>query len=538
MSDKKNDNIVVTKPDMIPWTEKYKPRILADIIGNKQQIYQIMDWLKNYDKNKKIYLANPRKRKKNNIKLNSPDIEEIDNDNEHEFDAQPYDIDLIPDLPFSKPISKSNKKKKRTDEQCSSLIIIGDHGVGKTVTINAILNELHYDVQTINLSKLGSNKNVNEMVEKLVKSTNIFDKIIGSSVKNPAIIIDELEAVNSQAEKNFISTLFKYNDEHWTFPIIFISNGKHSKVTSTLKENAKTIYFGQPNYDNLMKLLIYVSTKENLQFEHVDVAKLLLQHVQHDFRRLLFILQDLKSNYTGEPYSIDEIEKYCEISKKKDLDLDIYTATAELMSNYQNIDECLRLYEGEKVIIPLMVQQNYIKIITNSIGVTKETYTLIEKISKSIARGDVVENHIYSDQNWDMIKIHGILTCVIPSFILKKSKINTNTELLKRQLDFPDDLNRTSIKRINKRNVVNSNNCIKNMNVEDFIKANKLIRKLIADEKIKECAEIFKGYSAKVENIESILKIDKISDQKLVDPKKIISNSVKKQLAQILATQE
>ncbi|KAJ0822887.1 putative DNA ligase (NAD(+)) [Helianthus annuus] len=42
----------VRKPtDSLPWTEKYKPKVLTDIIGNQSLVKQLHDWLKNWDAN-------------------------------------------------------------------------------------------------------------------------------------------------------------------------------------------------------------------------------------------------------------------------------------------------------------------------------------------------------------------------------------------------------------------------------------------------------------------------------------------------------
>jgi hypothetical protein len=109
--------------------------------------------------------------------------------------------------------------------------------------------------------------------------------------------------------------------------------------------------------------------------------------------------------------------------------------------------------------------------------------------------------------------------------------MNINMECLKKSFDFPFDLNRTSIKNINKKNIVNSNQCLKNLEIKDFIFANKLVRNLLDDKKIKDIVDLFSGYNAKVENIESILKIDKITK------KTILTTSEKKELSKLLEQQ-
>jgi hypothetical protein len=185
------------------------------------------------------------------------------------------------------------------------------------------------------------------------------------------------------------------------------------------------------------------------------------------------------------------------------------------------MDECLRLYGGEKVILPLMIHQNYPKCLTEYKNNEPDVLSLATKLSESISTGDIIENNIYSDQNWDMQDVHCFYTCINPAYNLTNAKINANPEYLKLHLDFPNDLNRTSIKKINKRNVINANVYLKNMDIRDFMNANTLTKKLIDDKKIEECASIYKNYDAKAETITSVLKIDKINADKNQQPTNI-----------------
>jgi replication factor C subunit 1 len=487
------------------FAEKYKPIIPSNIIGNKPQITQLKEWLSEYEQNAKKILSDPKKRKKIRV--------------------------IIPDETASDIMIKDDDKftnKSKCPRSC--LLVTGDHGVGKSCTVMAILKQMGYTVQNINLSKIGSNKNVDENVKKLVKNNNIYYHILDNKKEKIAIVIDEIEAANSPIEKNFILTLLKKNEEKWYFPIIFISNGKHSKLSTVLKKNSNVVVFFQPSNDSLMKLLLKICHAEKMYIESEKIAYKIVEHCQQDFRRLVYVLQDLKTNYGHNQITNDDVEEYCNLCKRKDTDIDIYRATAEMIGNYKSIDECLRLYEGEKVIIPLVIHQNYIKCITCYHKNSDKAFELAYEISKSIAIGDVIENYIYSDQNWDMQEVHGFLTCVNPAFKLANEKMNINEEYFKKSLNFPMDLNRTSIRKINRRNVVNANACLKNFEIKDFIFANELIRNLIADGKYEECAELFNGYNATVENIESILKIDKINEAKSILP-----TTVKKKLAKLLS---
>ena len=43
------------------------------------------------------------------------------------------------------------------------------------------------------------------------------------------------------------------------------------------------------------------------------------------------------------------------------------------------------------------------------------------------------------------------------------------------KLDFPMDLNRTSIQKINKKNILNANKCLSTMNIHDYIYINQIV---------------------------------------------------------------
>jgi hypothetical protein len=139
---------------------------------------------------------------------------------------------------------------------------------------------------------------------------------------------------------------------------------------------------------------------------------------------------------------------------------------------------------------------------------------LATELSESFATGDIIENYIYSEQNWDMQDVHCFYTCIKPGAHLSKLNIEVTPEYLKTHIDFPHVLNRTSIEKINKRNFDNANVFLKNMTINDFMLANTFTNKMIKDNKIEKCGKIYKGYSARAETITSVLKIDKINVDK------------------------
>lgn len=513
-----NDRIPKNETTMTNWFEKYCPKTSKEVIGNKDKIRRLKLWLNSYEENKKKQLANPkRKRTKKSKKPIDTELSET------KIDDIPENIDKLDDFNYD--------KKKKPDEECSCSLVLGKHGVGKTCSVLSVLNDLKYDITVINLSKICSLKKIEEFVERITKGKNILNSINEIQHNKNALVIDDIGNVTSLVEKTFITTILKYNDMHWECPIIFISNNKHTKVLTTLKSNTCKFNFDNPTRDSLMEMLIKVATNEGMKFEDQDVGFKIIEHSQNDYRRLLQILQNLKATY-GNEISKTNIEEYCSITSQKDVDIDIWNALARLMTTYKNIDECMRIFDGEKTLTPLMMDENYTQYLNKFMYNDKKALEIANRISESISMGDFMESYMFNSQNWALQDIHGFYTCVVPSYELTHCGIEKlpYDVLIDRETlcDFANDLNRSSIKQINKKNITNSNMFLKNFSIDDFLKLNTLIQKLISDNKIKECVELFEGYNVKRDNIMSILKIDKITD------KITMNTSVKNEISNLL----
>ena len=76
-------------------------------------------------------------------------------------------------------------------------------------------------------------------------------------------------------------------------------------------------------------------------------------------------------------------------------------------------------------------------------------------------------------------------------------------------MKFSSDLNQTSLKNINKKQITNLQRIFSNKSFNDIINLNKIIYYLVKNEKIKELYEIIKDYDTNVKTVETIIKIDK-----------------------------
>lgn len=550
------DDVIDYNKNGSSWTTKYCPKTVDQVIGNNESINFIGNWLLNFETNK-IKALHDMKNKKRKRKIKIPDITDADIDEIDGIDGiddidkknDVNDIDNLDDIDDMNNIDDMNdidemiediEKNKSSGLNLSAssslmscVLVIGNHGVGKTCIVNAILKSMGYTKQTINFSKIKKGSDIKDAINDIISGTNILSIMEGTKAKKVAIMIDEIEAISSGSGKTCVITLLKNNIINWTCPIIFISDGQHSHLLTEIKKNSHEVKI-QPPFKNEMltlmkkicvteKIIVSGMSNTNMNFDN-SVAYQVIDHAQKDYRRLILTLYDLKYNYGSTMITEPMFEEYLKLSKKKDEDFNLFKATNSLLQNYDGIENSIRYYETDKVILPLMIQQNYLECITSKTSNNDTRFKLACEIADLLSEGDVIENYIYGEQNWDIHEVHGYYTCVAPSYLLS-STLKKEKYL---QLTYPMDLNKASISKINKKNIINASKAFKDKNINDYIYINLIIRYLTSENRTKECIDLLKGYNISVANIESLMKVDKIR------PKTSLTSKQKKEISSYL----
>jgi hypothetical protein len=396
----------------------------------------------------------------------------------------------------------------------SSIIISGHHGVGKTIAIKTILEYLNYDIKYLSSYNLKNIKKINEIIN--------MNSYFCENNNNFAIIIDDFDTITLTSKKNLIFQLFKDNQDKKYFPIIFLTNEQHSKLISNIKKSCPELKFQYPELHELILYVKKICNNENIIIKNDKLIDNIIKYSQMDIRKLLLILEDLKLTYNDKEINENEWNYYILSSKKKNINIGLYESTRKIFDKYTNISKNIELYETEKVLLPLMIFENYAKnLLLRQIPSNKELYEIMYKVSDYISIGDNVETNIYTDQNWYLQKLHGFYTCVETSYYINKyPRKNSNTYVL----NFSTDLNKTSLKNINKRNINNIQILLENKNLSDIMYLNKIINNDINNNKYTFIKKFIKSYNLNNKHIELINKIDK-SLEKIK-----FNNKIKKQL--------
>ena len=439
------------------WINKYRPNSLGQIIGHKNQIKKIKEWLQNI----------------------------------------------------------KNKQKN------NAIIVSGSHGIGKTLAVKLVLEEAGYIVRIINPNEIKDFRNQDDFDEYYNQENSILSKLNFYENKNNkiALIFNETENISLTSEKKYIMDIFKENNKTNSFPLIFITNNQHSKLLNDLKKNCEEIHFYSPSIFELKHYIKEICQKESLKIESDDIYESIINFSQFDIRRLINILQELSYHFDVID-SLDKLSEFFEKSRQKNVDIGLYEATEKILNQYLDYDTILKLYESEKVLLPLMVHEYYVKKITSKSKEpwSKIIYSLV-KTSDSISRGDNIETSIYTDQNWYLQDIHGFYTCLNTSFWINRSKNNYN--LPANKMKFSSDLNKTSLKNINRKNINNLLKIVPNKSIDEILLLNQLCNNLFDELTEEELISILQSYKKDItiKEIELCLKIDKTREFKTMSSK-------------------
>jgi len=447
------------------WINKYKPKCINDIYGNIEEIAHINNWISNYNKNK-------------------------------------------------------NK----------ALIISGNKGNGKTLMIKLILEALGYIIKIIYPNNIKKIRNNNDFLDYNNFVNSIYAKVNFENYSNKkiAIIFNEIENINLASDKKFILDIYKENNKNKSFPLFFISNNYHSKLLFELKKNCTEIIIKNLSYDDYYKLINKISINEQIQFESHELINKLIIYSQFDIRRLINLFQEISIHVDeNKLITSDIINMFLKSSREKNINIGLFNATKTILNNNLNYENIMELYEIEKVLQPLMIHENYYKrLLSNNSNNLKNTLDNLSKISDLLSIGDNIETSIYTDQNWYLQKIHGFYTCIFVSYII--NKFNNSYQLKCNNINFSSDLNKTSLKNINKKNINNLIKIIENKTNLEILMLNKLCNHLINTNNENILLNKLRKYDNNIDrkDIELCLKIDKSNDFNILTLKKKISKFI------------
>lgn len=368
------------KESLLPWTEKYRPKAIVDIIGNKSLVEQIQRWLQSWDEQ------------------------------------------------FLKAASKGKGKKQNDSGAKKAVLLSGMPGIGKTTSAKVVSQLLGF--QTIEVNASDSRGKADSKIEKgirgstansikeLVSNESLSANIGRSHHQKTVLIMDEVDGM-SAGDRGGVADLIA-SIKVSKIPIICICNDRYSQKLKSLVNYCLPIVFRKPTKQQMAKRLKQVANAEGIQVNEIALEEL-AERVGGDMRMALNQLQYMSLSKSVIQY--DDIRQRL-LSSSKDEDISPFKAVEKLFDfNAKNlkIDQRIDLSMSDADLVPLLVQENYLNYKPSSAGKDDsdlKRMSLIAHAADSIANSDLINVQIRRYQQWQLSPAGCISSCIIPASLL------------------------------------------------------------------------------------------------------------------------
>jgi len=212
------------------WTVKHKPKTLSEVVGNEEAISKLVSWVKSWDKG-------------------------------------------IP--------------KRR------AVFLFGPPGIGKTVSVEALANNLNMEL----VEKNASDYRTEEAVQKFAGLASQYGTLFG---KKRLILFDELDGITGKEDRGGVGAITSVVKAAQC-PIVLIANNAYDPRLSTLRFYCVLIEFKKPPAGEVMKHLSKICKREGIEADEAAL-KFVAQRSEGDVRSAVNDLQALAQGKTRLSY--------------------------------------------------------------------------------------------------------------------------------------------------------------------------------------------------------------------------------------------
>ena len=374
---KKENKIKNTENSYILWTEKYSPKSLDEIIGNKTTISKIINWLDDWD-------------------------------------------DVVLNGKTKKTITKFTKGQKPHFENINAraCLITGDPGIGKTSSIRLISKLKGYQIFETNASLQRNKSIIQSNVGFLFNNTTIpFNNLEEINTKN-LIIMDEIDGMSGNDDRGGISALIDIIKKT-KIPIICIANDRQSQKLKSLVNYCYDLKFTKPDKRQISHRMLKICENEGINCE-MNALEYICESCGNDIRQCLNFIEMYSKLHKSITFK-DIFNNMNSFNKDSSVMLSNFDAAGKLLNNSNSkkmsFRELLDLYFIDYDLIPLLIHENYLSIF--KFEHKKDILENLSFESDLISESDIVDKRIRTNQNWNLLGDRGILGSVSSCFFTK-----------------------------------------------------------------------------------------------------------------------
>lgn len=219
----------MTTEMVVPWTQKYRPKTLSQVVGNEKAVSTILDWLTKW----------------------SPSGEKVE------------------------------KRQK-------AVLLYGAPGTGKTVVVEAIANDYDYILVETNASDFRTASQIERRISRSI-GYHYFDETLRA--KRRIILFDEVDGISGRGDRGGVGEIINVIKQT-TCPVFLTANDIYDPKLRTLRSYCLGVNFQQLAEGDIARRLAAICTSEGIEAE-VDALRYIAQNANGDLRAAINDLQAL-----------------------------------------------------------------------------------------------------------------------------------------------------------------------------------------------------------------------------------------------------
>lgn len=284
-----------------------------------------------------------------------------------------------------------------------------------------------YDIVEMNASDTRNKKALHEEVREVINNSSLgsfFKPASDHKVKKQCIIMDECDGM-SAGDRGGMAELIQLIKKT-KMPIICACNDRSSPKVRSLANYCMDLRFRKHEARQVVPRITEICRQEGLTV-NTNTIEELVASTQGDIRQILNLLSTYR--LTHNTLNFDESKKLGQASKK-DIEEGPFDALHSLFSgqsfNRMTLNQKIDLYFIDNGLMPLMVQENYLKSRANNPRTVYDSkyggngasfMTLAWAAADSISKADEVDALIRGfNQEWSLAPLHAIHSCVRPAY--------------------------------------------------------------------------------------------------------------------------
>jgi len=308
----------------IPFTKKYSPKTIKDIVGQDEPVSKLKDFVTNFKKQKK-----------------------------------------------------------------KALFITGPVGCGKTAAVQALANELNYELVEVNASDTRNAEAIENIVGNAVKQASFF-------FKGKMILVDEAEGITGTNDRGGLTTLADIIDIT-TFPIILVANDAYDHKFSNIRKKCSVLDFNPMAIEDVFKIIKHISEKEKIQTTD-EILRTIARRTGGDARAAVTDLQVLSA---GGKITKEEIENLAYREKEDSMQ-------DALIKIFKNSDPQIAMHAFDRV------EEDQNKLILWVDENLPSEYKKPEDLAMAydfLSKADIFQKRIIKRQDWRfLVYINDLIT--------------------------------------------------------------------------------------------------------------------------------